>query len=84
MGARRGAVTVAEAGAAAWMATARFPQGRGQGHEGGGRGKPGNMRNDVAHRGGRPSVRWRGEAGTAASRWRRTAHEVVGDPASTL
>jgi hypothetical protein len=55
--ARWGAVTAAEAGAVAWAATTRLPRGRGQGHEGGGRGAPGKMRNGAAHRGGRASVR---------------------------
>jgi hypothetical protein len=42
------------------------------------------MRNGAAHRGGRASVRWRGEAGAAMFQWRRMAHEGGGDPALTL
>jgi hypothetical protein len=38
----------------------RLVWGRGQGHEGGGRGASGKMRNGVAHRGGRASVRCTG------------------------
>jgi hypothetical protein len=45
---------------------------------------PGKKRNRVAHRGGRASVRWWGEASAEASRRRRMALEGGGSPASTL
>jgi hypothetical protein len=51
------------------LPTAPFLRGRGQAHEGGGRGASGKMSNDAAHRGGRVSVRWQGETGAAAFRW---------------
>jgi hypothetical protein len=41
-------------------------------------------RNGAAHRGGRASVRWQGEAGVAAFRQWRMALEGGGSPASTL
>jgi hypothetical protein len=64
--------------------TAPLLLGRGQGYEGGGRGALGKMSNDAAHRGGRSSVRWRGETGAVVVRRQRTAHDGEGDPASTL
>jgi hypothetical protein len=45
---------------------------------------PGKKRNGAAHRGGRATVRWWGEAGAAVFRRRRTALEGEGSPASTL
>jgi hypothetical protein len=45
---------------------------------------PGKKRNGATHRGGRASVRWRGEANAAAFRWWKTALEGGGIPASTL
>jgi hypothetical protein len=56
--------------------TAPLLRGRGQEHEGGGRGAPGKMSNDAAHRGGQASVRLRGETGATTFRRWRTAREV--------
>jgi hypothetical protein len=68
--ARRGTITTAKASMVARAATAQrwlpLLQGRGHGHEGNGRGASDKMDNDAAHRGGRASVRWRGETGAAA------------------
>jgi hypothetical protein len=67
--ARWGAVTVAEGGAGNnGSPMAHLPWGQGQGHEGSGRGAPCKMRNGATHRGGRASVRWRGEAGAVVLR----------------
>jgi hypothetical protein len=53
------------------MLAAHLPRGRGQGHEGSGRGAPGKVGNGVAHRGGRVSVGWRGETSAATFQRRR-------------
>jgi hypothetical protein len=57
-----------------WL-TAPLLRGRVQGHKGGGRGAPGKRNNNAAHRGGRASVRRRGETDTVVFRRWTMAHE---------
>jgi hypothetical protein len=55
--------------------TAPLLRGRGQGHEGGGRGGPGKRNNGAAQGEGRASMRWQGETGVAVFQQRRMAYE---------